>query len=143
MLIVRWCQNYFTQYDCFCRNKITCFFFYLRIFRFHIFCCVHDFGLPYCDFFFFFTVLHLSTFTFSLWSFIAAFFVNCFQWCCCLIVWMWMFMWMCVCVCVLCFKNAFNVLDLRISLQYLSSIYVKHVHVCVQRHPKFAKSIYH
>lgn len=47
----------------------------------------------------------------------------------------------CVCVCVQCFKNAFNVLNLRISLQYLSSIYVKRVHVCVQRHPKFAKSI--
>lgn len=47
----------------------------------------------------------------------------------------------CLCVCVQCFKNAFNVLNLRISLQYLSSIYVKRVHVCVQRHPKFAKSI--
>lgn len=32
-----------------------------------------------------------------------------------------------VCVCVQCFKNAFNVLNLRISLQYLSSIYVKRV----------------
>lgn len=110
MLIVRWCQNYFTQYDCFCRNKITCCFFYLRIFRFHIFCCVHDFGLPYCDFFFF-TVLHLSTFTFSLWSFIAAFFVNCFQWCCCLIECGCSCECVCVCVmlqkCIQClrFKN--------------------------------------
>lgn len=115
------------------------FFFFLRIFRFHIFCCVHDFGLPYCDFFFF-TVLHLSTFTFSLWSFIAAYFLlvfnnvaACLSECGCLCE--------CLCVCVQCFKNAFNVLNLRISLQYLSSIYVKRVHVCVQRHPKFAKSI--
>lgn len=117
------------------------FFFFLRIFRFHIFCCVHDFGLPYCDFFFF-TVLHLSTFTFSLWSFIAAYFLLLFSTMLLLVCLnVDVYVSVCVCVCVQCFKNAFNVLNLRISLQYLSSIYVKRVHVCVQRHPKFAKSI--
>lgn len=90
--------------------------------------------------FFFFTVLHLSTFTFSLWSFIAAYFLLLFSMML-LLVCLNVDVYVSVCVCVQCFKNAFNVLNLRISLQYLSSIYVKRVHVCVQRHPKFAKSI--
>lgn len=92
--------------------------------------------------FFFFTVLHLSTFTFSLWSFIAAYFLLLFSTMLLLVCLnVDVYVSVCVCVCVQCFKNAFNVLNLRISLQYLSSIYVKRVHVCVQRHPKFAKSI--
>lgn len=114
--------------------------FFLRIFRFHIFCCVHDFGLPYCDFFFLhclapvyfhflFVIIYSSLFFVTVFNNVAA----CLSECGCLCE--------CLCVCVQCFKNAFNVLNLRISLQYLSSIYVKRVHVCVQRHPKFAKSI--
>lgn len=92
--------------------------------------------------FFFFTVLHLSTFTFSLWSFIAAYFLLLFSTMLLLVCLnVDVYVSVCVCVGVQCFKNAFNVLNLRISLQYLSSIYVKRVHVCVQRHPKFAKSI--
>lgn len=37
----------------------------------------------------------------------------------------------CLCVCVQCFKNAFNVLNLRISLQYLSSILICKTCICM------------
>lgn len=110
MLIVRWCQNYFTQYDCFCRNKITCFFFYLRIFRFHIFCCVHDFGLPYCDFFFLhclapvyfhflFVIIYSSLFLLTVFNDVAAWLSECGC--------------SCECVCVLCFKKCIQCLRFK------------------------------
>lgn len=78
-------------------------------------------------FHFLFVIIYSSLFFVTVFNDVAA----CLSECGCL----------CECVCVQCFKNAFNVLNLRISLQYLSSVYVKRVHVCVQRHPKFAKSI--
>lgn len=118
------------------------FFFFKNIQVSHILLCSWFWSTLL--WFFFFTVLHLSTFTFSLWSFIAAYFLLLFSTMLllvCLNVDVYVSVCVCVCVCVQCFKNAFNVLNLRISLQYLSSIYVKRVHVCVQRHPKFAKSI--
>lgn len=127
----------------FCRNKIPCvlvFFFFKNIQVSHILLCSWFWSTLL--WFFFFTVLHLSTFTFSLWSFIAAYFLLLFSTMLLLVCLnVDVYVSVCVCVCVQCFKNAFNVLNLRISLQYLSSIYVKRVHVCVQRHPKFAKSI--
>lgn len=127
----------------FCRNKIPCvlvFFFFKNIQVSHILLCSWFWSTLL--WFFFFTVLHLSTFTFSLWSFIAAYFLLLFSMMLLLVCLnVDVYVSVCVCVCVQCFKNAFNVLNLRISLQYLSSIYVKRVHVCVQRHPKFAKSI--
>lgn len=123
----------------FCRNKIPCFFFFFKNIQVsHILLCSWFWSTLL--WFFFFTVLHLSTFTFSLWSFIAAYFLLLFS-TMLLLVCLNVDVYVSVCVCVQCFKNAFNVLNLRISLQYLSSIYVKRVHVCVQRHPKFAKSI--
>lgn len=126
----------------FCRNKIPCvlvfFFFFKNIQVSHILLCSWFWSTLL--WFFFFTVLHLSTFTFSLWSFIAAYFLLLFS-TMLLLVCLNVDVYVSVCVCVQCFKNAFNVLNLRISLQYLSSIYVKRVHVCVQRHPKFAKSV--
>lgn len=127
----------------FCRNKIPCvlgFFFFKNIQVSHILLCSWFWSTLL--WFFFFTVLHLSTFTFSLWSFIAAYFLLLFSTMLLLVCLnVDVYVSVCVCVGVQCFKNAFNVLNLRISLQYLSSIYVKRVHVCVQRHPKFAKSI--
>lgn len=127
----------------FCRNKIPCvlvFFFFKNIQVSHILLCSWFWSTLL--WFFFFTVLHLSTFTFSLWSFIAAYFLLLFSMMLLLVCLnVDVYVSVCVCVCMQCFKNAFNVLNLRISLQYLSSIYVKRVHVCVQRHPKFAKSI--
>lgn len=123
----------------FCRNKIPWFFFFFKNIQVsHILLCSWFWSTLL--WFFFFTVLHLSTFTFSLWSFIAAYFLLLFS-TMLLLVCLNVDVYVSVCVCVQCFKNAFNVLNLRISLQYLSSIYVKRVHVCVQRHPKFAKSI--
>lgn len=113
------------------------FFFFKNIQVSHILLCSWFWSTLL--WFFFFTVLHLSTFTFSLWSFIAAYFLLLFSMML-LLVCLNVDVYVSVCVCVQCFKNAFNVLNLRISLQYLSSIYVKRVHVCVQRHPKFAKS---
>lgn len=116
------------------------FFFFKNIQVSHILLCSWFWSTLL--WFFFFTVLHLSTFTFSLWSFIAAYFLLLFSMMLLLVCLnVDVYVSVCVCVCVQCFKNAFNVLNLRISLQYLSSIYVKRVHVCVQRHPKFAKSI--
>lgn len=116
------------------------FFFFKNIQVSHILLCSWFWSTLL--WFFFFTVLHLSTFTFSLWSFIAAYFLLLFSTMLLLVCLnVDVYVSVCVCVCVQCFKNAFNVLNLRISLQYLSSIYVKRVHVCVQRHPKFAKSI--
>lgn len=116
------------------------FFFFKNIQVSHILLCSWFWSTLL--WFFFFTVLHLSTFTFSLWSFIAAYFLLLFSTMLLLVCLnVDVYVSVCVCVGVQCFKNAFNVLNLRISLQYLSSIYVKRVHVCVQRHPKFAKSI--
>lgn len=116
------------------------FFFFKNIQVSHILLCSWFWSTLL--WFFFFTVLHLSTFTFSLWSFIAAYFLLLFSMMLLLVCLnVDVYVSVCVCVCMQCFKNAFNVLNLRISLQYLSSIYVKRVHVCVQRHPKFAKSI--
>lgn len=133
-------ELFYTVWLFFVETKYHGFFFFKNIQVSHILLCSWFWSTLL--WFFFFTVLHLSTFTFSLWSFIAAYFLLLFSMMLLLVCLnVDVYVSVCVCVCVQCFKNAFNVLNLRISLQYLSSIYVKRVHVCVQRHPKFAKSI--
>lgn len=115
---------FFKEYSGFTYSAVFMILVYLTVIFF-----LHCLAPVY--FHFLFVIIYSSLFFVTVFNDVAA----CLSECGCLCE--------CVCVCVWwqCFKNAFNVLNLRISLQYLSSIYVKRVHVCVQRHPKFAKSI--
>lgn len=109
MLIVRWCQNYFTQYDCFCRNKITWFFLFKNIQVSHILLCswfwstllwfffLHCLAPVY--FHFLFVIIYSSLFLLTVFNDVAAWLSECGC--------------SCECVCVLCFKKCIQCLRFK------------------------------
>lgn len=109
MLIVRWCQNYFTQYDCFCRNKITCFFLFKNIQVSHILLCswfwstllwfffLHCLAPVY--FHFLFVIIYSNLFLLTVFNDVAAWLSECGC--------------SCECVCVLCFKKCIQCLRFK------------------------------